>query len=143
MSTQLDTLTQINLDDLVSSFGWQNQPVLDSIVRALFFKPARKFARQVVEYDNLVGQLGLNEASCQFLTTHYIKDLRVHGRENIPTSGPILVLSNHPGMTDTVCLFAALNRSDLRVIATHRPFLEALTNITKQLSYVSDDASER
>ena len=141
--SQLETLTQINLDDLVSSFGWQNQPLLDSIVRRLFQNPARKFARQMVDYDNLVGQVGLSEASCRFLQNYYIQDLRVYGRQNIPFDGPALFLSNHPGMTDTVSLFAAINRSDLRVIAVHRPFLASLVNVSKQLSYISDDPSER
>jgi hypothetical protein len=140
---QIAALTQINLDDLVSSFGWQNQPLLAAILRRLFIGPARTFARQMVEYDDLVGQVGLNEASCRYLKTHYIRDLRVHGREHIPANGPILVLSNHPGLTDTVCLFTAIDRPDLRIIATHRPFLASLVNITKQLSYISDDTSER
>ena len=141
--SSLDTLTQINLDDLVSSFGWQNQPTLAAMLRKTFISPARKFARQMVEYDNLVGQVGLHEASCRFLRSHYIHELRLHGRENIPSSGPILFLSNHPGMTDTVSLFAAIERHDLRIIAMHRPFLASLVNITKQLSYISEDTSER
>src|ERR1043165_5459987 len=95
MTSQLDILTQINLDDLVSSFGWQKIPPLAAILRGLFAKPARKFAGQMVEFDNLVGQVGLSEASCRFLQKHYIQDLRVHGREHMPTSGPVLVLSNH------------------------------------------------
>ena len=143
MTSQLDTLTQINLDDLVSSFGWQKLPLLAAILRGLFAKPARKFAGQMVEFDNFVGQVGLSEASCRFLQKHYIQDLRVHGREHMPTSGPVLVLSNHPGMTDNVSLFAAVNRPDLRIIAIQRPFLESLYNISPQLSYISDNPSER
>jgi hypothetical protein len=141
--SQLEILTQINLDDLVSSFGWQDYPLLASMVRGLFFKPARKFAQQMVDYDHLVGEMGLSEASCRYLQSHYLHDLRVHGREHIPTSGPVLFLSNHPGMTDTISLFTAINRADLRVIAIHRPFLAALSNVTKQLSYISDDPAER
>ena len=140
---QITALTQINLDDLVASFGWQDQPVPAALLSRLFIQPARTFAQQIVEYDDLVGQLGLNEASYRFLQSHYIRDLRVHGREHIPASGPALFLSNHPGMTDTVSLFTAIDRADLRIIATHRPFLESLGNITKRLSYVSDDPSER
>jgi hypothetical protein len=139
----LQTLTKINLDDLVSSFGWQNQPVLAALLRALFIRPARKFAQQMVDYDDLVGQMGLHAASYRFLQNRYVQDVRVHGRENIPASGPILILSNHPGMADTLSLFAAINRPDLRIIAMHRPFLSALVNISKQLSYISDDPGER
>jgi hypothetical protein len=143
MTSQLDTLTQINLDDLVTSFGWQKYPLLSAALRALFAKPARKFAEQMVEFDTLTGEVGLSEAACQILQKRYIKDLRVHGREYMPTSGPVLVLSNHPGMTDNVSLFAAVNRADLRIIAVQRPFLESLFNISPMLSYVSDNPSDR
>lgn len=143
MTSQLDTLTQINLDDLVTSFGWQKYPLLPAVLRAFFAKPARKFAQQMVEFDTLTGKVGLSEAACRFLQNRYIKDLRVHGRENMPTTGPVLVLSNHPGMTDNVSLFAAVNRPDLRIIAIQRPFLESLYNISPMLSYVSDNPSDR
>ena len=140
---RLTTLTRINLDDLVSSFGWQDQPLLAAILRRLFLQPARKFARQMVEYDDLVGQVGLHEASCRFLQSHYIRELCVHGREHVPGSGAALFLSNHPGMSDTISLFTAIDRPDLRIIATHRPFLASLANVSRNLSYVSDEPSER
>ena len=56
ITSQLSTLTNINLDDLVASFGWQNQPLFAAPLRLLFSHPARKFAQQMVEYDDLVGQ---------------------------------------------------------------------------------------
>lgn len=143
MSSQLDTLTQLNLDDLVSSFGWENAPLPAALLRAIFARPARKFARQMVEYDTLVGQVGLSQASCRTLQRRYINDLQIHGCENIPSRGPALFLSNHPGMADTLSLFAAIHRTDLRVIALHRPFLASLSKVTSHLFYISDDASER
>jgi hypothetical protein len=141
--TALDSLTRINLDDLVSSFGWQKYPLPAAILRGLFVQPARTFARQILDYDNLVGQAGLHNASRSILKSHYINDLRVHGRENIPTGGPALFLSNHPGLADTVSLFTAIDRADLRIIALHRPFLASLPNITRHLVYISDDPGER
>lgn len=143
MSTQLDTLTRINLDDLVSSFGWQEYPVPAAILRRLFVHPARKFAGQIAGYDVLVGQLGLHEASCKTLQRQYIKGLCTQGQEYVPAQGPVLFLSNHPGMADTISLFAAIPRGDLRIIATHRPFLVSLPNISQHLFYISDDPGER
>jgi 1-acyl-sn-glycerol-3-phosphate acyltransferase len=139
----VDVLTLINLDDLVSSFGWQNYPLPAAFLRFMFIRPARKFARQMVEYDHLVGQVGLHEASLSILRRHYINDLRVHGREHIPLSGPALFLSNHPGLADTLSLFTSIDRSDLRIIALHRPFLASLPNTTRHLVFISDDPGER
>jgi 1-acyl-sn-glycerol-3-phosphate acyltransferase len=143
MISQLDTLTQINLDDLVSSFGWQENAAPAAMVRKLFVRPARKFAEQMVEYDDLVGRLGLNEASCRILQRHYIRDLCLSGQENIPTYGPVLFLSNHPGMADTISLFAAISRTDLQIIALDRPFLLSLPSISQHIVYISNDPAER
>jgi len=141
--SQLDTLKQINLDDLVSSFGWEKQPLLASIMRRLFIGPARKFAGQMVDFDNCIGEWGLSEGSRQVMQKKYVRDVRVHGCEHIPTTGPALFLANHPGMADTISLFVSINRPDLKIIALHRPFLASLVNVTRDLFYISDDAAER
>lgn len=143
MTSHLDTLTQINLDDLVTSFGWEKQPFLASILRRVFIAPARKFAQQMVDFDTLVGQTNLADASRAIMQSLYVQDVRVHGREHIPTTGPALFLSNHPGMADTISLFAAINRADLKIIALHRPFLESLVNTTAQLFFIDDDSAKR
>ena len=170
MTSQLDALTRINLDDLVTSFGWQDYPLLIRILQRVFIKPARKFAAHMVEFDDAVGARGLPEAS-RLILRRYVKDVRVFGRQNLPTfrdistpdtptpSPPLalsevegspvsrppsfLALSNHPGMADTISLFAALNHPDLKIIALDRPFLNALPNTSKQLFYLKDDPAAR
>jgi hypothetical protein len=141
--SQLNTFTQINLNDLVSSFGWENQPLLSAILRRLFIRPAQTFAQHMVDFDNDTGRVGLGEAARRVLRAHYVKDVRVHGIEHLPRNEPALFLSNHPGMVDTLALFSAINRPDLRIIALHRPFLISLVNVSRQLSYISDDSNER
>lgn len=143
MTSQLETLTQINLDDLVSSFGWEKYPLPASVLRHIFAKPARMFAEQMVSFDNIVGESDLAEASRRLMRTNYVRDVRVHGREHVPTSGPVLFLSNHPGMADTISLFAAINRPDLKIIAIQRPFLATLQNTTYQLFFIDDDPAKR
>ena len=106
--TPLNLLTEINLDDLVSAFGWTNRPLLARTLRRVFLHPARTFAEQMVAYDNAVGERGLPEGS-RVLLRQYVRSLQVYGREHIPTSSA-LFLSNHPGMADTLALFSALNR---------------------------------
>jgi 1-acyl-sn-glycerol-3-phosphate acyltransferase len=95
----------------------------------------------MIEYDDAVGSKGL-PAGGMNLVERYVREFRVFGRENIP-AGAFLALSNHPGMTDTVALFAALDRKDLHIIALDRPFLNALPNTTRQLFYVYDEPVKR
>lgn len=143
MTSNLEALTEINLDDLVSSFGWQNIPPLAHGLRRLFTQPAQKFARQMLGFDESVGESDLAEAARRLMKTHYVRDARVHGREHVPADKPALFLSNHPGMADTLALFAAINRHDLRIIAVQRPFLESLQNTTRQLIFIDDDPAKR
>jgi hypothetical protein len=112
-------------------------------VRRLFIHPARKFAQQMADFDTAVGKVNLAEASRQIMRQRYVSDIRVHRREHIPADGPVLFLSNHPGMTDTISLFAAIDRADLKIIALHRPFLVSLTNTTERLFFIDDDPAER
>jgi 1-acyl-sn-glycerol-3-phosphate acyltransferase len=138
---RLRTLTQINLDDLVSSFGWQDQRLLAHILRRLFYQPAQTFAKLMLEFDSAVGECGLVEAA-RLALAHYVRDVRVFGLERLPAS-PFLALSNHPGMTDTLALFAALNRPALKIIALDRPFLLALLNLSSHLFFVHAENASR
>jgi 1-acyl-sn-glycerol-3-phosphate acyltransferase len=141
MPSSSDTLTKINLDDLVTSFGWQDRPFLARLLRRLFIQPARTFAAQMVGFDLAVGERGLAEAARR-TQRHYVRSVRVHGADRIPEAG-FLALSNHPGMTDTLSLFCALDRPDLKIIALDRPFLNALPHTSKQLFYLRDDPAAR
>lgn len=140
-SSNVETLTQINLDDLISSFGWENHPFLARLLRRTFISPPQKFAHQMVEFDSAIRTCGLVEAS-RAAARNYVDNIRLFGRDRIPGSA-FLALSNHPGMTDTLSLFISLNRPDLKVIALDRPFLNALPNMSKQLAYVTEDSAAR
>lgn len=140
-ASNLDSLTQIAMDDLISSFGWQQRPFLARLLRRTFVSPPQKFAHQIVEFDSAIPTHGLVEASRRSIR-HFVDDIHIFGRERIPASA-FLALSNHPGMSDTLSLFIALNRPDLMIIALNRPFLNALPNMSKQLAYVTGDAGSR
>ena len=137
---RLDNLTEINLDDLVSSFGWEHRPGLARILRRMFVGPARNFAQVMLDFDDDIGVNGLADAA-RVMLRKYIRDVRVFSAP-LP-AGPFLALSNHPGMADTLALFSALDRHDLKIVAIDRPFLKALANISQQLFYVTDDPTAR
>lgn len=141
-SAQLNRLIQVNIRDFLTAFGLENLRYGRRLAEALCWLPARRFASQMADFDRRVGEEGLRQASLHTLDG-FVSRLEVVGQEHVPPSGPLLVLSNHPGMTDTLALFSSLARSDLRVVASDRPFLHALTNVSRQLIYVPDDAGKR
>jgi hypothetical protein len=142
MTANIDTLTEINLQDVVNAFGWRDRAARRAVVRLLFRGAARRFAQWMADFDDDVGRIGLPEAGRNALRAHYVRDVRVFGHEHIPATGPVLVLSNHPGITDTPCLFASINRTDLSIIALRNPFLGSLPNTTQHLLHIGADASE-
>ncbi len=139
--TPLNNLTQINLDDLINALGIQNHRTLTRITRFIFRGAARKFAKQMIDFDTVSGAQGL-ACGARMTERLYVKDVRVFGLDHLPGSA-FLALANHPGMTDTLALFAALKRDDLKIIALDRPFLLSLPNISKQLFYVTDNPADR
>jgi len=141
MMSPIETLTQINLDDLINALGIQNNPMLTHITRSLFHGVARKFAKQMIDFDSMARARGLAEAA-RLTERLYVREVRVFGADCLPDSA-FLALSNHPGMTDTLALFAALKRDDLKIIALDRPFLLSLPNISKQLFYVTENPNDR
>lgn len=141
-TTQLQALTAINTQDFLAAFGMENLRQGRKALDVLCWLPALRFARQMVQYDQLVGKSDLHTASQQILN-HYVQRLEIDGQQNIAPDGPLLVLSNHPGMTDALVLFASLRRSDLRIVAAQRPFLQALPNINRKLIFVPEQDGQR
>lgn len=141
MRRPIDPLTGICLEDLLESFG---VPARSRVFLRPVFRPAaERFAHAVRAFDERVGVAGL-AAGSQWLVRHMAGGVRVAGCSRVPSSGPLLVLANHPGMTDTVALFASLAaRADLRVIAQDRPFLRALPNVAARAIFVADDGASR
>ena len=141
MLSPLDRLTNINLDDLVNAFGWQDRPIPARLARRLFLPPAQTFARQMLDFDSAIGSKGLAYAAC-LAERYYVKGVSIYGTDLLP-EGSFLALSNHPGVTDTLAVIAALGRPDLKVIALDRPFLLSLPNLSKQLFFVTEDPNQR
>jgi len=132
----LDRLTDVNLDDLFDAAGLMC--LRQTGLQRLFRPSARRFAVVAHQFDNLVGEQGLAQGS-SWLAHSMAAGVQVSGGDHVPATGPVVVLANHPGMTDTVALLASLaSRPDLRVIALDRPFLRALPNVARHLILVPD-----
>ncbi|NDJ54897.1 MAG: glycerol acyltransferase [Chloroflexi bacterium] len=135
---RLDRLTQINRDDLMKSFKLNRVPLLSPLLKPALWASARQFSRIILEYDQTVRERGF-QAAAQFILDWATSSVTVHGADHIPSSGPALIVSNHPGLSDTVALFAQIERTDLRTIAAKRPFLDALAHVHPYLIVLDED----
>ncbi len=138
----LERLTQLCVDDLISAFGLGEVSYGRAVMEAISRIPAQRLARQVLTYDTIVGESGLGTGGAWALK-RLSRNTSIEGQENVPRGGPLLIVSNHPGLADAVALFAATPRDDLRVIAADRPFLEALPNTSRYLLTVTDTSAGR
>ncbi|MDM0052563.1 1-acyl-sn-glycerol-3-phosphate acyltransferase [Variovorax sp. J22R115] len=140
-SPLVETLTELNIVDLLDSMGLLR--LHGTPLRHLFRPAARRFARTAHEFDARVGEHGLAEGSA-WLMGRMTAGIVTSGLEYVPPQGPVIILANHPGMTDTVALFTSLaSRPDLRVLASDRPFLRALPSVARQLIFLPDEEGGR
>jgi len=139
---QVQALARINVDDFCTALGVQSLPFLRWPLQRILFPVAYLFARRMASFDRWILETGLAEASEKTLA-RFVKGLEVCGREYIPASGPLLILSNHPGLTDTIALFAAIRRPDLKIVALDRPFLRALTHTSRHLIFIPEGTEGR
>jgi hypothetical protein len=141
-SERVETLTRVCVEDLLSAFGLGTLRHGRRPLELLSRIPARCLARQVATYDGIVGESGL-AAGGAWALERMTRRVEVEGRENVPREGPLLLVSNHPGLSDTVALFATTPRPDLRVVAAERPFLDALPNTSRYLLTVDERSPGR
>jgi 1-acyl-sn-glycerol-3-phosphate acyltransferase len=138
----LEAVTRACVDDLLSAFGLGDTSRWRLPLELVSRIPARRLARQISVYDWIVGEWGL-AAGGAWALEQMSRDAQVGGGENVPREGPLLLVSNHPGLADAVALFAATPRTDLRVVAAERPLLEALPNTKRHLLTVPETSPGR
>ena len=141
-SAQMETLTRVCTDDLISAFGLGNVRVGRAALERISRPPARWLAKQIATYDEVVGRAGLG-AGGTWAMQRMARRAEIVGAASVPREGPVLIVSNHPGLADAVALFSAIPRDDLRVIAAGRPFLDALPNTARRLIIVTEAQAGR
>jgi hypothetical protein len=130
------------VEDLLSAFGLSRLRRGRRLLELLSQVPARRLARQVAIYDGIVSESGLTAGGAWALE-RMVRHVEIEGQENVPREGPLLLAANHPGLSDTVALFATIPRPDLRVVAAERPFLDALPNTSRYLLTVAETSPGR
>lgn len=111
-------------------------------IRRLIGPAANHIASRFVIYDRALGDAGMRHGSA-WIVDDATGGLAVEGRERVPTRGPLLVVANHPGVSDAVALLAALGREDAWIVTANYPFLRAMRLASQRFLFVSDDRADR
>jgi 1-acyl-sn-glycerol-3-phosphate acyltransferase len=112
------------------------------IVRRLVGPVANHVAGRFVSYDRALGEAGMSHGSA-WIVDDATGGLAVEGRERVPADGPLLVVANHPGLSDVIALLAALGRDDAWIVTADYPFLRAMRLASRRFLFVSDDHADR
>lgn len=135
-------LSQKLLAEIFKALGWGTGHLLRVPFTPLFSAASRRFARIAARFDQDVAARGFRDAARRLLP-HFVREVHVRGVEGVPTEGPLLVVSNHPGTIDGLAIAAHLPRPDLKIVVSGVPFIRHLRATANYLIYCSLDTFER
>jgi hypothetical protein len=134
--------TDALFSQLMSVTGLKHPSRLTRCLFPIFYIPIQRMSRLAVQLDRDIADLGWNPALNRFLG-HFVTRLELHGQEGIPTQGPLLVVCNHPAAFDVGILAAAINRQDLKILASDIRIVQMLPHFAEHFIPVSYDLSKR
>ena len=127
----------------MAALGLAEAPaIVRAVARSGFWFASAPLGRILARFDSRIAQRGIARAAADALD-----DLGVQWACDgaSPSTGPLLVVSNHPGAYDALILLAALGRTDSAIVAADRSLLRALPTLARHLIFVREgsDAASR
>lgn len=111
-------------------FGWTIRPI------------AKRLAVMLVPIDQDLGKYGSQVAARNFLPP-FVHEIKSRGAESIPTTGPIIVASNHPGAYDSMAIVSQIPRPDATFIISDIPLVKFMPNASKHAYFATSDSNTR
>jgi hypothetical protein len=135
-------LTRNISTEILVAAGLPRTSLLQTLLRPLVWPPARRFASLAAAFEQRVAQEGLT-AGVQWVLQRLVDGSKAIGTERIPSSGPLVIASNHPGSYDALVLASHLGRDDLKILVSDVPFLRSLHATSSHFLYTPSDAHKR
>ncbi|MGE3269809.1 MAG: lysophospholipid acyltransferase family protein [Chloroflexota bacterium] len=128
--------------DLVTLAGVQHSWLGRQALQIGLSRQLRLFADNMAEFNTRLVTHGLADAAND-ICARYNGKIAAQGLEHIPSDGPVLLVSNHPGMFDTLAIYGTLPRQDIRAIARPQPLLGLLSSLAPNLLMLPDEGPGR
>lgn len=125
MDDEMNILSHSLVVELAGSIGFRHSLLVQKIAWLLFRPATNALARIGLTFDRNVLQFGLSKAMGMTLE-QFASSVTARGLETVPSDGPLLILSNHPGTYDSLAVTSQLGRDDLNFISGDIPFLRSL-----------------
>ena len=143
MDDNLTLLTRANAKEILAAFKFDRMGRFQPLAEWLASFPARRLSRQILRFDDLVGQHGLAAAG-RYILDEFTCSTQIEGQQHVPRCGPLLGVANHPGMVDAMAIWVALeHRPDLKIIASERELLQLIPNLRRRLLFVDPRTGSR
>lgn len=138
MTVEVDRLTRLIDNEVIQAMNLPVEGWLGRHLHPLLRRATRHFSELFVECDRIIAEQGL-PAGARWLLEQLVKDFQARGAEHIPSEGPLIVASNHPGTVDSITLATTTGRRDLKIVAGAIPFLQNLPNVSRHLIFTPYD----
>jgi hypothetical protein len=135
-------LQELITDEFMKAIGLSQSHWSRVILHALSKRGTYHFAEVCSQLNTNLGTVGFIH-SVKHLAPNFLAGCYHFGTSNIPTTGPLLVTSNHPGGADSVAILSHIKREDVKIVITGVPFTEALFNARKHFIFVKTDVQTR
>jgi len=132
---QVRVLTQTITGEIFYALGGKKDGFASRLFGPVFRSPTSKFARIAARFENDVVEFNPRVAANHALPKLAMR-ATANGIENIPTKGPVLIVSNHPGGLDSIALVSSIPRPDITALVSDIPFLNAMPGIRKHVIFV-------
>jgi hypothetical protein len=142
MDAELNDLSRSLVVELAGSIGLRNSRLAQGVIRPIFKPVTNRLARIGLTFDRNARDHGVSKAMGVTLED-FASHVLVHGNENFPPEGPLLVICNHPGTYDSLVVASQLRRDDLNFITGDIPFLRRLPHGNQYFYCISDEGNGR
>lgn len=139
---ELRPLSDVLLDEVVNAVGLRRTIAARRTFGLFLRRATDRLAAIGLTANRIVRTDGFPQA-CAWMMSHWVRDVRTRGAENIPPQGPLLVVSNHVGAYDILVVPSQINRPDLHIISSDIPYLKNLPDASRHLIFLSDDPLDR